>query len=44
MKRLLAILLIAALCLPLCGCGKKQQADIQSTAAEPLQTVTPVVM
>ena len=44
MRRFLALLLCLILCLPLCACGKKQQADIQSTAAEPLQTVTPVVM
>lgn len=41
MKRILAILLLLALCLPLCACGKKRAEEVPA-APEPIETVTPV--
>ena len=43
MKRILAMLLIVSLCLPLCACGKKQEALI-AAAPEAVETVAPVQM
>lgn len=42
MKRILALLLVCALCLALCACGKKEEAAIP--VPEAVETVTPVQM
>ena len=45
MKRVISLLLIFALCLPLCACGKKAEESAAPTEAQqPIETVTPVQM
>ena len=44
MKRILALLLVCAMCLSLCACGKKQEEAIEAAAPEAVETVTPVQM